>query len=80
MRCTPLDSVTTRSVILRQQQAGQREVAEEVRAELHLEAVGRAPLGTAMTPALLISTSTGPVCSANARTEARSARSSARDA
>ena len=41
-RCAPDEIVTTRSVTMRQQQAGQREVAEVVGAELQLEAVGGA--------------------------------------
>jgi hypothetical protein len=65
----------------RQQQSRQREVTEHVGAKLSLEAISGelSPLGTAMTPALLISTSSASPCArkrvANARTDARSARS-----
>ena len=64
--------------------SGQRERAEEVAAELQLEAVGRGEPsgGAAMTPALLSSMSTGVPSasrpSANSRIDARSARSTRR--
>ena len=45
MRCAPEATTTTRSRDVGQQQVGQREVAEVVRAELHLEAVLGALLG-----------------------------------
>ena len=45
MRCAPEATTTTRSRDVGQQQVGQREVAEVVGAELHLEAVLGAPLG-----------------------------------
>ena len=62
-----------------EQQVGEREVAEVVGAELQLEAVVGGRSGGTITPALLISRSISPSQpSANARTEARSARSSGR--